>query len=78
MAGNQNEVQQWDIFELQLNGPKTGNPFLEVSLKALFRIKNRTVESGGFYDGDGIYRIRFMPDTPGTWRYRIESSARRL
>ncbi len=78
MAANQTQVQRWDIFELRLNGPETGNPFLEVSLKALFQFKNRTIECSGFYDGDGVYRIRFMPDTPGTWRYRIESSAGEL
>ena len=25
------------------------------------------VPAPGFYDGDGVYRVRFMPDTEGEW-----------
>ena len=60
------EVEQWGIFELALQGPGDGNPFLEVELTTQFTYKHRTVEVDGFYDGDEIYRVRFMPDTPGT------------
>jgi hypothetical protein len=69
---------QWDIFELALKGPQTGNPFRDVTLSAIFRQKDREVEVGGFYDGDGVYRIRFMPDAPGAWSYRTRSSAAAL
>jgi Domain of unknown function (DUF5060)/Protein of unknown function (DUF4038)/Domain of unknown function (DUF5605) len=72
------EVEQWGIFELALQGPSEGNPFLEVELTARFTYKHRAVEVDGFYDGDGIYRVRFMPDTPGTWSYRTESNSAAL
>ena len=32
----------------------------------------------GFYDGDGIYRVRFMPDTQGEWRYHTRSNRAEL
>jgi len=28
----------------------------------------------GFYDGEGVYRVRFMPDTTGAWRYETKSN----
>ena len=64
----------YDIFELALTGPQDGNPFLEVSLSATFQLRNRMVEVEGFYDGEGIYRLRCMPDRSGVWRYTTHSS----
>ena len=28
----------------------------------------------GFYDGDGVYRVRFMPDDEGSWSFRTRSN----
>src|SRR5439155_20089120 len=71
-------VEQWGIFELTLQGSAEANPFLEVELTAQFTHQHRTVEVDGFYDGDGIYRIRFMPDTQGSWSYRTRSNRSEL
>lgn len=67
-------VEQWDIFELTLTGPADGNPFVEVDLFATFTRPGRRQRVRGFYDGDGTYRVRFMPDRPGEWDYRTESN----
>lgn len=72
------KIEKWDIFELTLEGPKTGNPFLEVDLTATFKYKHRTVEVAGFYDGEGVYKIRFMPDKEGEWTYETESNREKL
>jgi hypothetical protein len=68
------EIEQWGIFELTLQGGAEGNPFLEVELSARFSYKHRTVEVEGFYDGDGVYKVRFMPDVPGEWRFSTRSN----
>jgi hypothetical protein len=68
----------WGVLELVMTGPATGNPFLEVELCADFFFGDRSVRVAGFYDGDGIYRIRFMPDTVGNWTFRTSSNARSL
>jgi hypothetical protein len=62
------------MFELTLTGSTDGNPYLDVELTGQFTFQHRTVEVDGFYDGDGVYRIRFMPDTQGTWQYRTRSN----
>ncbi|MDQ8737969.1 DUF5060 domain-containing protein [Paenibacillus sp. LHD-38] len=72
------EVERWGIFEVALSGPAAGNPFEEVALSATFEYRNDRVEVEGFYDRDGIYRIRFMPDREGTWRYVTKSAVPEL
>jgi hypothetical protein len=71
-------VEQWGVYEIKLTGPTTGNPFVEVKLSARFAQSGTTVEESGFYDGDGIYRIRFMPGKLGGWNYRTSSNVREL
>ncbi|PYE24166.1 uncharacterized protein DUF4038 [Rhizobium sp. PP-F2F-G20b] len=71
-------IAKWDLFEASLNGPSSGNPFIEVDLEAHFSQKSRTVRVPGFYDGDGVYKIRFMPDNEGEWAYVTRSSAPEL
>jgi hypothetical protein len=68
-------VHCFDIFELPLGGPAEGNPYREVSLSARFWRGNRTLEIEGFYDGEGRYGIRLMPDEVGEWRYQTRSSS---
>jgi hypothetical protein len=67
-------VEQWGVFELTLSGPAGGNPFTEVELSARFTQADRTVRAEGFYDGDGTYKVRFMPEVPGEWRYETASN----
>lgn len=68
------KVERWDVFEIALNGPKEGNPFLDVWIKATFRKGAREMQIDGFYDGDGVYKLRFMPDSTGTWSYTTDSN----
>jgi hypothetical protein len=67
-------VEQWGIAELTFKGPTAGNPFVDVELSAKFTLGDRAVTTLGFYDGDGGYRIRFMPEQPGEWRYETRSN----
>ena len=68
-------VERWGVFEISLQGPSTGNPFTDVHVAAQFRFQHRTVDVEGFYDGAGVYRIRFMPDEIGAWTYTTSSNA---
>jgi Domain of unknown function (DUF5060)/Domain of unknown function (DUF5605)/Protein of unknown function (DUF4038) len=68
------QVEQWGIFELTLHGSAEGNPYQDVEFTAVFAYKHRVIEVDGFYDGEGVYRIRFMPDTQGNWYYRTQSN----
>lgn len=71
-------VEQWGIFEIALNGPQTGNPFLDVKLSARFSQGTNEIVVPGFYDGNGHYKIRFSPPTQGKWRYDTASNQPKL
>lgn len=67
-------VEQWGTFEITLKGPAEGNPFVDVRLSAVFDNGHTRLEVPGFYDGDGVYRIRFMPEAQGRWRYETRAN----
>ncbi|MHC4556278.1 MAG: DUF5060 domain-containing protein, partial [Planctomycetota bacterium] len=75
---NSDNIERWGIFELSLKGPSGDNPFVDVQLSGEFRQNERVFRPEGFYDGNGIYRIRFMPDMPGRWSYVTKSNHREL
>lgn len=72
------EVEKWSVFETAFAGPKVSNPFVDVTLDVDFNRDNRRVVAPGFYDGDGLFRVRFMPEAEGTWTYRTRSNAPEL
>lgn len=63
------EVEQWGRFEIVFRGPEAEDPFHEGIWLAVFTCGDRIVGVKGFYDGDGTYRLRFMPDRTGRWDY---------
>lgn len=65
------QIEKWDIFELTRFGRKDGNPFRDYTIKACFKSDNEEVTADGFYDGDGVYKIRFMPSFEGEYSYHI-------
>lgn len=71
-------VAKWDLFEVTLKGPSSGNPFTDVELSATFALEHRTIHVDGFYDGAGSYKLRFMPDTEGEWSYTSKSNVAAL
>src|SRR3974390_309595 len=72
------EVEKWGAFEAEFAGPMAGAPFVDVTLDIDFAFGARTVPVPGFYDGDGVYRVPFMPDTEGEWSFRTRSNATAL
>jgi hypothetical protein len=68
------QIEKWDFFEHSLSHQSSGNPFLEVTLEATFTNEGRHVDVHGFYDGDGIFKIRYMPDQEGRWQFITRSN----
>jgi hypothetical protein len=65
-------VERWGLFEVALAGTTSGNPF-GVAVSAVFTHGATTVAVPGFYDGAGIWRIRFSPPETGPWRWTSRS-----
>jgi hypothetical protein len=72
------KVERWGVHEIVLHGPTMGNPFLEVEVAAEYSQGARTVRVAGFYDGEGVYRVRWMPDEPGVWHWVSRSEVKAL
>lgn len=67
-------MERWDLFELSFKGKTDGNPFTDYSIYGTFIGENEKKTVEGFYDGNGVYTVRFMPSYDGEYRYRIFGS----
>ncbi|MEI6945930.1 DUF5060 domain-containing protein [Paraflavisolibacter sp. H34] len=74
----QQQVEKWGVFELSLKGSDAGNPFIGTTLTATFTRGGKTYRPEGFYDGNGTYKVRFMPDAEGEWSYTTSSNQEAL
>ena len=68
------QVERWDVLEITVKGPAEGNPFVEQTFEGTFTGKNETITTAGFYDGDGVYKVRFMPSFEGEYTYKTTGS----
>jgi hypothetical protein len=78
LAAAPQTVEQWDLLEITLPGPASGNPFVDVKLSAQFTCGQDTITVPGFYDGNGTFRIRFSPPRQGEWKYLTSSNSPEL
>ena len=67
-------VEKWGTFEAEMPGKHEGNPFTDYAIQGTFKGKEETKTIDGFYDGDGIYRVRFMPSFEGDYTFEIKGS----
>ena len=77
-AFSQSGVEKWRVFEITLKGSNAGNPFTEVQVGAVFTNGKFKKTVQGFYNGNSIYKIRFMPEETGIWSYVTSSNAKSL
>lgn len=67
-------IKQYECFEKVLEGKTEGNPFAFYTIEGTFTGNGETVTVKGFYDGNGVYKVRFMPLKEGLYSYRIYGS----
>lgn len=68
-----NSVERWGMFEAEIRGPEGGNPFLEHNIQGIFRHQQEEICTDGFYDGNGVYKVRCMPSFEGIYHYQIQA-----
>ncbi|WP_019638398.1 DUF5605 domain-containing protein [Paenibacillus fonticola] len=80
LVSSPDSAAQWDVLELSFNGPSEGNPYTDVELSATFTHGDgkRSINVLGFYNGNGSYKVRMMPDREGNWTYRTHSTVKAL
>lgn len=62
--------EKWGIFEITLSGPDAADSF-DRNIVCRFQNDSGSVEVNGFYDGDGTYKVRFMPSAEGEYRFTL-------
>ncbi len=67
-------VERWDVFEVAAEGRSDGNPFTDYGISGTFVGDHERVTVPGFYDGDGVYRVRFMPSFEGAYTFTISGT----
>lgn len=70
----ESEVEQYRVYEIRLHSGATHeNPF-DLSLSAsITGPEDKELDVPGFYDGDGVWKIRFSPDLLGVWAWSTSS-----
>lgn len=71
-------VRTYERFELEAYGPIEGNPYTDVEFTAVIEGPAGHIHVPGFYDGDGIYRLRFMPLESGSYTFSTSSNSQTL
>lgn len=69
-------AEVWRVVELAFNTQATySNPFTDVTVSCQFigPAGERLIISG-FYDGNGVWRVRFAPTAVGAWSYQTAST----
>lgn len=64
-------MRQYQTFELSFTGPVPAGSWSRPDLQAVFTNGNISRTVKGFYDGEGRYAVRFLPEIPGTWRWQV-------
>lgn len=67
-------VERWGLLELALPGKSEGNPFTDYEIRGRFTGEREDIAVSGFYDGNGTWKVRFMPSFTGEYRYTVSGS----
>lgn len=68
------QVEKWGVFEAEMPGKSDGNPFTDYTITGTFTSRNETKTVDGFYDGEGIWKIRFMPSFEETYHFTVQGT----
>ena len=64
------QIERWDYIELRLKAKNSDHPY-QKKVQGLFEHAQESVTVDGFYDGDDVYKVRFMPRFTGVYQYTI-------
>ncbi len=64
-------MKLYERMELTFRGEVLKNDWARVDLSAVFQNGEEEVKVKGFYDGDGVYKVRFLPLKTGTWSWKV-------
>ena len=67
-------MRQYEMFELKLLGDAPAGSEALVDVEAVFRNGGSSQTVRGFYDGDGVYKVRYLPGRTGTYTWKVSGA----
>ena len=67
-------MRQYETYELVFSGAPLAEAWARIDLEAEYSNGDTVRRVKGFYDGDGVYRARFMPSFVGEYRYALDGN----
>lgn len=64
-------AKQYEMLEFVFSGPELKESYAKIDLAGEFFLNGKLTTVEGFYDGKGIYKIRYLPLEKGTCSYKI-------
>lgn len=64
-------MKQYETFELSFHGNVLTENYAQISLNAEFVCGEEHKTVKGFYDDDGVYKVRFLPQQPGQYTWAV-------
>lgn len=61
----------YEMFELQFTGQEPEDSWADIDLTAVFENQGEKKTVKGFYAGNGIYKVRFLPEKTGTYTWQV-------
>lgn len=68
-------MRQYETFELEFSGGTLKDQWAQADLTASFSCGGEIKTVRGFYDGQGRYAVRFLPETAGEYTWRVTGAA---
>ena len=62
-------MRQYEMFEISLTGEISEDNQAEVTAVISFEGKEKQIK--GFYAGNGVYKVRFLPESAGLYRWKF-------
>lgn len=64
-------MRQYEMYEMTFHGDGPEGSEALADIRAEFAKDGKVTEVKGFYKGDGVYAVRFCPEEPGNWQWRV-------
>ncbi len=68
-------MRQYEMFELSFQGAQPEGSFADIDLEAVFCCGGEEKVVKGFYAGDGVYKVRFLPEKAGSYSWKVTGVA---
>lgn len=64
-------MRQYEMYELTFKGAEPEGSFAEAAPDAVFRCNGEEKAVKGFYAGNGVYKVRFLPEQAGSYSWKV-------